>query len=166
MATSPEKVRNMRQMNTKEDTEEIRLGVLINQIAKMRGLPQKALIEAAGVTRSTINNFLSGRSDLNAESFSRVLSFLGIDVRNFLLRSLKQDIKKNLFAESISDDVELLLNKMSPVQRFTALSSFVTLAGQLEHRDAQSAVMRLKRVLDEPLEGGLNGNFDSDWLGS
>ncbi|MGZ6330254.1 MAG: helix-turn-helix domain-containing protein [Parachlamydiaceae bacterium] len=88
---------------------------LIKAIISTKGLSQKSIADAIGISEKTIGNYLAGKSNLNSEDFCKMLFHLGFDLESELRSALavfsSSKSTKKTIREQLMEEQRLKLNK-------------------------------------------------------
>lgn len=97
--------------------------LFIKEVLKEKGIPQKALQEALGVTQATISYIVNGKTNPSLETLQKIAEFLGVPVWRLLTspEEFRATTQKSDFAAFVrSNGVSYLANTLQDLKAIVA----------------------------------------------
>lgn len=94
---------------------------MIKAILGAKGLRQKSVASALKISDRTLNNYLSGKSNLNSEDFCKLLKHIGLDIdselNSVLLAASSSTLEKKTLRIKLMEEQKLKLTRWFTVEK-------------------------------------------------
>jgi len=119
------------------------LGPKINVLLNLLDLTQAKVSEESDVSRSNLNRFLRGQTNIRSDSFVKLLATLGVNVNELLSLKLKEALGEKTSQRQIGQDIENIFLHLDPLVAKTLIDTIVSRSKKFKSKGLIEAVANL-----------------------